>query len=88
MAPPMQLVSDLLPSRWTLSAVGRAFDLDELVSGNLGGITGLQTSFFNLSPVVGFAILSAAAFVLFVVTALTLGWRLGDDSPGRTTAHD
>jgi ABC-type multidrug transport system ATPase subunit len=88
MAPPMQLVSDLMPSRWTLSAVGKAFDLDQLVSGNLGGITGLQTSFFSLSPAIGFAILCAVAFVLFVVTALVLGWRLGDDSPGRTTAHD
>jgi len=87
MSPPMQLITDLMPSRWTLSSVGPAFDLDELVGGNLGGITGLEKSFFDVSPVVGFAILSAAAAGLFVATALVLSWRLGDDSPGRTT-HD
>jgi ABC-type multidrug transport system ATPase subunit len=87
MSPPMQLVSDLMPARWTLASVGSAFKLDELTSGNLGGITGLEPSFFSVSPVVGFAILAVAGAGLFVLTALVLGSRLGDDAPGRT-AHD
>jgi len=86
MAPPMQLISDLMPSRWTLSSIGQAFHLDERVQGNLGGITGLEPSFFDISPVVGLAILGAACVVLYVVTGVVLSWRLGDASPGRQAA--
>jgi len=88
MAPPMQLISDLMPSRWTLASVGTAFDLDERVRGNLGGITGLEPSFFAIQPVVGLAILAAASAVLFVLTTALLSVRLGDDSPGRLAATD
>ncbi|HEX6390845.1 MAG TPA: ABC transporter permease, partial [Solirubrobacteraceae bacterium] len=86
MAPPMQFVSDLMPSRWTLSSVGSAFDLNQLVQGNLGGITGLEASFFDVSPVVGLAILGAASVALYVITGIVLSWRLGDASPGRQAA--
>jgi ABC-type multidrug transport system ATPase subunit/ABC-type multidrug transport system permease subunit len=88
MAPPMQLISDLMPSRWTLSSVGTAFDLDQLVQGNLGGITGLEASFFDISPVVGLGILGAASVALYVITGVVLSWRLGDDSPGRLASGD
>jgi ABC-type multidrug transport system ATPase subunit len=88
MAPPLQLVTDLMPSRWTLASVGPAFNLDELVSGSLGGITGLRGSSFDVAPAAGLTILLGAAAALFVATALALGWRLGDDAPGRTARDE
>jgi ABC-type multidrug transport system ATPase subunit len=77
MSPPMRAVSNLMPSRWTLSSIGPAFKLDELVAGNIGGVTGLQPDAFGLSPGAGLVILSAAALGLLVVTVSALAWRLG-----------
>jgi ABC-type multidrug transport system ATPase subunit len=82
MSAPMRAVSNLMPSRWTLSSVGPAFKLDELVSGDLGGVTGLRPDSFDLAPAVGLAILVAAVIGLFYVTTVAMAWRLGDQSAG------
>ena len=50
MSTPMRAVSNAMPSRWALSGVGRAFDLDQLVTGNVGGVTGLEATSFDLPP--------------------------------------
>jgi ABC-type multidrug transport system ATPase subunit len=76
MSPPMRAVSNLMPSRWTLSSLGHAFELDQLVAGNVGGVTGLETSSFNLPPAIGFAILSGAVVFLFLATTFVLSRRL------------
>jgi ABC-type multidrug transport system ATPase subunit len=83
MSTPMRAVSNLMPSRWTLSSVGQAFNLDQLVAGNLGGITGLEPASFNLSPGLGLGILAGAVVFLFLATTFALSRRLYDESPGR-----
>ena len=84
---PLQLLSDGMVSRWALSGVGQAFDLGQRVAGDLGIITGLDPGFFGLNPAAALLILVGASVGLFVLAALALGWRLGDDSPGRVL-HD
>jgi ABC transport system ATP-binding/permease protein len=82
MSPPMRAVSNLMPSRWTLSSLGRAFELDQLVAGNVGGVTGLETRSFDLPPAIGFAVLSGAVVFLFLATTFVLSRRLFAEPAG------
>ena len=87
MAPPVQLLSDLMVSRWALAAVGPAFDLNEQASGSLGQITGQEPDFYALAPGIGLTILLGACLLSVIGAVLVLGTRLDDDSPARLM-HD
>jgi len=68
--PPLQLLSEGVLGRWSLSGLGGAIGLDTRVGSSLSGVTGLEASFFD-----GSALTPALASAIALVVALGFATR-------------
>lgn len=73
---PMQAVANLTISRWALTGLGSANNLDTRLSADIGAVTGFDPEFYALPSVIAIGALVAAIFLMLSATGMTLERKL------------
>jgi ABC-type multidrug transport system ATPase subunit len=72
---PLKLLANITVSRWALTGLGSAMDLDNRLSGDIGTVTGFEPSFYAVPVVVTIGVLLGAVLVMLSAA----GFRLDRD---------
>jgi ABC-type multidrug transport system ATPase subunit len=72
---PLKLLANLTVSRWALTGLGSAMDLDGRLSGDIGSVTGFEPSFYAVPVLVTIGVLLGAVLVMLSAA----GFRLDRD---------